>query len=106
MSRKAKDRERAYGGPDRIAWVQRLPCWVCGHGASQNAHVKTGGMGRKADARWIVPLCESHHHELHQHGQKTFEKKHSVDLAFAAQIVDARWQVHQVLTQPSPPSDT
>jgi hypothetical protein len=64
-------------------------------GPCENAHVKTGGAGRKADARWIVPLCRPHHAEIHQHGQRSFEVRHDIDLAFWASIIDARWEAYR-----------
>ena len=66
-----------------------------GAGPCVNAHVKTGGTGRKADARWIVPLTAAEHDELHRIGQRSFEAKHGIDLAFQAAIIDARWEVHR-----------
>lgn len=93
--------ERAYGGPERLAWIQRQPCVISGAHPCVAAHVKSGGMGRKADARWTVPLLSRLHDELHRHGQKTFEAKYGVDLMFWAQIIDARWEVH-LATQPKP----
>ena len=55
-------------------------------------HVRTGGVGRKADAIWIVPLTVTEHDELHQYGQETFEKKYGVDLRALAAETAARWQ--------------
>ena len=86
--------DRAYGGADRADWMTRQPCVVCGALPSVNAHVKTGGAGRKADAKWVVPACRSHHDEMHR-GQRTFEAKYGVDLARLAAIIDARWEVYR-----------
>jgi hypothetical protein len=93
--RQAENFARAYGGDARVAWVQALPCTLGCAGPCENAHVKTGGAGRKADARWIVPLCRSHHAEIHQHGQRSFEARHEIDLAFCASIIDARWEAYR-----------
>lgn len=50
---------RAYGSPARVAWVRAQPSVVSGQRPCVNAHVRSGGMGRKADARWIVPLTSN-----------------------------------------------
>lgn len=94
--KQAANVQRAYGGESRIQWVQGLPCLVCGNRPSENAHVRTGGMGRKADAKWVVPLCTAHHQMLHQYGRQTFESKHGgIDLDQQAAITDSRWEVYK-----------
>lgn len=89
--RREKERARAYGPEERIKWIQSLPCLICGSTPSDNAHVATGGTGRKADADKIVPLCRTHHQQQHQ-GQETFEEKHQIDLHARASRVEAAWQ--------------
>ena len=91
-ARKAESFARAYGGEERVAWVQRQPSVVSGASPCVNAHVKTGGAGRKADARWIVPLTPAEHDELHRIGQRSFEAAHQIDLAHEAYVTDARYQ--------------
>lgn len=83
--------KRVYGSEDRAEWVRGQPCVACGKSPCHNAHVKTGGTSRKADAKWTVPLCTPCHDECH-HGQQSFEVKYKIDLGFQAQIVDARWE--------------
>ena len=82
--RKASEWARAYGSKERVAWVARQPCAICGYCVCENAHTTTGGMGRKADADHIVPLCADHHRELHQHGQATFEATYGIRLESVA----------------------
>lgn len=74
--RRASEFARCYGSKARVAWVKSLPCIVavCGVTPSENAHTVTGGMGRKADADTIAPLCHSHHRFLHQRGVETFRR--------------------------------
>ena len=68
--RRRKDWLRAYGGEERVAFVAAQRCCVCGaEPPSENAHVLSGGMGRKADARWIVPLCWICHERYHRAGK-------------------------------------
>ena len=46
------------------------------------AHINrasNGGMSRKASDAFTVSLCRDHHSESHR-GEKTFEKKHGLDL--------------------------
>ena len=70
--------------------------WVRGHYCSvpgcqlmpiEVAHVNTaanGGMGRKASDAFTVALCAEHHAESHR-GDKTFERKHGINLMALAQ---------------------
>lgn len=83
---------RAYGSEDRVKWMRSQPCVVCGGRPCENAHVKNGGMGRKADARFIVPLCHVCHQKVHEAGQQTFEMLYNMDLTLWSQIIDARWE--------------
>jgi hypothetical protein len=79
---------RVYGSPERVAWVNAQPCLVASSacaGKMENAHIKTGGISRKADAEFIVPLCRHHHRgELHVIGTASFEAKHGLSLEFHA----------------------
>lgn len=100
MKRHAENQLRAFGGSERTEWIKAQPCVVryC-HRPSENAHVapksEAGGAGRKADARWIVPMCRQHHRvELHHIGRETFEKIYGIDLTAAAGRTEARWQNH------------
>ena len=100
-ARKAENHARAYGPAERRAFVSSLPCLVamaigdvrrCA-GRVVNAHVKSGGASRKADAEFTVPLCWSHHCEQHN-GVKTFERRYGLDLQRAAKFTDAAWRCH------------
>lgn len=57
----------------RVAWPQKL----------EAAHVRSRGAGG-ADAGNVVGLCHLHHLWLHQHGIRSFEKRHQVSLEVAA----------------------
>lgn len=90
-----KDFARVYGSEARVDWIRGLPCLGCGRGPCENAHTATGGMGRKAGAETIVPLCQMCHHVLHQHGVTTFERNHGWPdgwLKEAAMIVQVGWE--------------
>lgn len=95
--RRKAETERAYGPPERRAWVKTLPCIVCGETPSDNAHIEGGGMGRKADADRIVPLCRRHHTDgpdsFHALGsQRAFNDAHKLDLDIEADMIDQRWK--------------
>ncbi len=83
---------RVYGSQIRVRWISDQPSIVSGRGPCENVHVRNGGKGRKADACWIVPLTFEEHWELHQHGQKTFEKKYGIDLMEEAEKTERKWQ--------------
>ena len=59
--RKAANLERAHGPAERREWIKTLPCANCGIvGYSEGAHIRNGGMSRKADMRFVIPLCGWH----------------------------------------------
>ena len=89
--RKAREWARAYGSPERVAWVASLPCLVCGYGPCENAHIKSGGAGRKADAALVINLCKLHHAEQHHFGIETFGARHGLDLQACAAVLDHEW---------------
>jgi hypothetical protein len=89
---------RIYGSKKRVAWVRSQPCTVADCAdcrESENAHVVNGGMGRKADANLIVPLCPWHHRQLHHMGVESFQEAYYMDrdgLEAEAKLVEARWK--------------
>lgn len=60
--------QRVYGSKRRVEFIKHLPCAVCGKTPCENAHTKSGGMGRKADYTTIVPLCRKCHATQHAKG--------------------------------------
>jgi hypothetical protein len=94
--RRAAERERSYGPPERRAWVKSLACAVSGrYGDIEQAHAKGGGAGRKADAEFILPLRRELHRELHRIGVRSFEAAYCVDLLSLAARTERLWQLHQ-----------
>lgn len=78
---KPKERLRSTAHRD---WVRGYQCSVpgCQLMPIEVAHVNrasNGGMGRKASDAFTVSLCREHHAESHR-GEKTFEKKHGINL--------------------------
>lgn len=56
-----------------LKMVRALPCMLCRLEPCGVAHHllradPTRGMGRKAGDNWAVPLCPSHHDQLHNDG--------------------------------------
>lgn len=72
-----------------------MHCCACfAPGPCENAHVSSGGMGRKADANRIVPLCHACHEEQHRIGWPAFAEKHGTDWAafgWLAGLYDGAW---------------
>ena len=85
---------RIYGGKKRTLFVKGLACIACGYQGwmVENAHIESGGTGRKADADKIVPLCGPHHRFLHTWGRYTFEKYYELDLAAEAARTEQKYQ--------------
>ena len=84
--RKKREFARKYGSERRVRLVQAMPCVVpsCRRAPSENAHIETEGMGRKAHHTKTVPLCAHHHRlgdtSLHHLARAPFEALHGVDL--------------------------
>ena len=67
-----------------LSLVRSLPCLHCGMEPSEAAHLrlssaaygKTSGLGKKPDARWVLPLCAEHHrlgrNAQHNQGERQF----------------------------------
>lgn len=90
--RKLREWLRAYGSPARVGWVADLPCIACHYKPSENAHVGSGGVGRKGDASTVVPLCSSCHKALHRIGEASFERQAKLDLRACARQTEEAWQ--------------
>lgn len=84
---------RKYGTQARVSFIKAEPCANCdARGQSVNAHCpprgrESGGMGRKASWRWIVPLCDACHKLRDEKtGSNTaFFAKTGLDLTMAAE---------------------
>ena len=58
---------------DHLRHVASHPCLVCGRSPSQAHHLRFAqprAMGRKVSDEFTVPLCATHHHELHMRGNE------------------------------------
>ena len=64
--------------------IRKRSCIVCG-GQAEPHHLQAIGMGRNRKGEKIedysaVPLCRTHHIEMHTGGLKNFEEKYKVNL--------------------------
>lgn len=90
--RSAVEFARVYGSKARAAWVKSQMCFLCSDVPCENAHIVTGGMGRKAEYTKIVPMCKPHHAMLHRMGRPSFERYMTTDLDALAEACEQRWQ--------------
>lgn len=68
--RTAADFARVYGSLARVAWIAEQPCIACDAKPCENAHIRSGGTGRKSEFTQIVPLCPRCHRLQHEKGWK------------------------------------
>jgi hypothetical protein len=58
---------------DHLKFVSAQPCLACGRSPSDAHHLKFAqqrALGRKVSDEFTVPLCRTHHRELHQGGDE------------------------------------
>ena len=58
---------------DHLKFVSTQPCLSCGRSPSDAHHLKFAqqrALGRKVSDEFTVPLCRTHHRELHQRGDE------------------------------------
>ena len=56
-----------------LAFVASKPCLICGRNRTHAHHLKFAqptALGRKVSDEFTVPLCSTHHRELHTHGDE------------------------------------
>lgn len=91
-ARQRRSFARAYGSKARVEWLKAEPCAISGRTPCDVVHAIGGGMGRKSDARFTLPLHRDLHRELHQIGVASFEAKYSISLVGVAAVTNARWE--------------
>jgi hypothetical protein len=60
---------------EHLKFVGRQPCLICGRTPSDAHHLRFAqirGLGVKVSDEFTVPLCRTHHRELHRTGNETF----------------------------------
>ncbi|MEN9708209.1 MAG: hypothetical protein RIQ68_617, partial [Pseudomonadota bacterium] len=58
---------------EHLRFVASQPCLVCARMPSQAHHLRFAqprALGRKVSDEFTVPLCATHHHELHMRGNE------------------------------------
>ena len=64
---------RRYRDKEHIRFVASRPCLVCGRKPVDPHHLafaQVRALGRKVSDEFAVPLCRSHHRELHRSGNE------------------------------------
>jgi ERF superfamily protein len=64
--RRVRDREH-------VRYVMRQPCLLCGRRPSDPHHLRFAqgrALGRKVSDEFTVPLCRTHHREIHRYGNE------------------------------------
>jgi DNA recombination protein Rad52 len=65
---------RRYRDKHHLAYVASQPCLLCGRRPSDAHHLRftqSRAMGLKVSDEYTVPLCRTHHRQLHQSGNET-----------------------------------
>jgi hypothetical protein len=74
---------RRYRDRAHLRFVSAQPCLVCGRRPSDAHHLRFAqlrALGRRVSDEFAVPLCRSHHRELHRHGDEAaWWETHMVD---------------------------
>lgn len=96
--RRPKEWARAYGSKERVKAIKRLPCHNCRRRRAENAHLRTGGTGRKGPWWEIVDLCD----ECHRTGPSSLHNLGSVE-AFDAHHGTDLWARARFLAETMPP---
>jgi len=63
---------------DYLDYIRSLPCRICDTNPVDPHHTETGGVGMKGSDFTAIPLCRTHHDELHSGGVKTFQQLHGI----------------------------
>jgi ERF superfamily len=76
---------------DHIRHVVRQPCLICGRRPSDSHHlrfVQPRALGRKVSDEFTVPLCRTHHREIHRCGDEgSWWRKAGIDPLAAARTL-------------------
>lgn len=71
--------------PKYLEFIDRIPCIALGAGCLGDVthhHLQKkghGGKSTKCSDKRAIPLCASHHDEIHRHGRATFIAKYKLD---------------------------
>ena len=88
---------------EHLKFVAGQPCLACGRSPSDPHHLKFAqgrALARKVSDEFTVPLCRTHHRELHLRGdERTWWQQLNVDPMLTASALWA--QTHPALAQPT-----
>ena len=71
--------KRCLRDPDHLKFVGAQPCLACGRSPSDAHHLKFAqgrALERKVSDEFTVPLCRTHHRELHRYGDERIWWQH------------------------------
>jgi hypothetical protein len=90
-----------------VKYVSKRPCLICGRQPSDPHHLRFAqqrAVGRKVSDEFIVPLCRTHHREVHRSGDEVvWWKQSGIDALEAAYKL---WrETHAVLHETNEPRD-
>jgi hypothetical protein len=90
---------------DHLRFVSAQPCLACGRSPSDAHHLKFAqgrALGRKVSDEFTVPLCRTHHRDLHRRGdERTWWQQMNIHPLLAASALWA--QTHPALADAAPP---
>jgi hypothetical protein len=73
---------------DHLKYVSIQPCLICGRQPADAHHIRFAqhrALGRKVSDEFTVPLCRTHHREIHRYGDEAaWWSKHRLDPLIAA----------------------
>jgi hypothetical protein len=76
-----------------LKFVAQQPCLICGRTPSDAHHIRFAqprALGRKVSDEFTVPVCRTHHREIHCHGDEAaWWKRHSLE---PLRIADRLWR--------------
>ena len=85
-----------------LAFVASKPCLICGRNRAHAHHLKFAqptALGRKVSDEFTVPLCSTHHRELHQHGdERVWWAAQRID---ALKVAEELWQTGAARSLPT-----
>jgi hypothetical protein len=68
---------------EHLKFVAKQPCLICGRTPSDAHHIRFAqprALGRKVSDEFTVPVCRTHHREIHRHGDEAaWWKRHSLE---------------------------
>jgi hypothetical protein len=90
-----------------VKWVSKRPCLICGRQPSDPHHLRFAqqpALGRKVSDEFIVPLCRTHHREVHRSSNEiAWWKQSGIDALEAAHKL---WrETHAGLLETNEPRD-